>query len=134
VVTALTRRFKNNFYLFLAALLTLAVFMDAGVFHIGENMRQRAFDYMCSPHLTQTDPDIVIVDVNEASLAALAPDYGRWPWPRQVFGEFVNTWKPHPKAIVFDIRLPMRFKPDSDVYFNDVISATDNVFFPSWPA
>ena len=132
---ALARRFQNNFYLFLAALLTLGVLMDAGVFHIGENMRQKAFDFMVRHRVItpKPDPDIVIIDVNEASLAALAPDYGRWPWPRQVFGEFVEHLEAQqPKAIVFDILFADAdvYNPDSDVYFNDVISGTSNVFFP----
>lgn len=132
---AFTRRFQKNFYLFLAALMTIGVLLDAGVFHIGENMRQKAFDYMVRHRIVtpKPDPDIVIIDVNEASLAALAPDYGRWPWPRQVFGEFVEHLEAQqPKAIVFDILFADAdvYNPDSDTYFNDVISKTDNVFFP----
>src|SRR5574343_1683303 len=105
-MSSLTRRLQNSFYLILAALLTIGILLDAGVFHIGENMRQKAFDFMVR-HRVMTppaDPNIVIIDVNEASLAALAPEYGRWPWPRQVFGEFVETLQAQqPKAIVFDI-------------------------------
>jgi len=132
---AFTRRFQNNFYLFLAALLTVGVLMDASVFHIGENMRQKAFDFMVRHRVItpKPDPDIIIVDVNEASLAALAPDFGRWPWPRQVFGEFVEHLEAqHPKAIVFDILFADAdiYNPDSDTYFNDVIQGTNNVFFP----
>lgn len=132
--TSFTRRFRNNFYLFLAALLTTGILLDAGVFHIGENMRQKAFDFMVRNRVVspKPDPDIVIVDINEASLAALAPDYGRWPWPRQVFGEFVEQLEAQrPKAIVFDILFadPDIYNPDSDAYFNDVLSSKDNVFF-----
>lgn len=134
-MSSLTRRLQNSFYLILAALLTIGILLDAGVFHIGENMRQKAFDFMVR-HRVMTppaDPDIVIIDVNEASLAALAPEYGRWPWPRQVFGEFVEKLQAQqPKAIVFDILFADAdiYNPDSDAYFNDVIKATDNVFFP----
>lgn len=133
--SSFTRRLQNNFYLILAALLTLGILLDAGVFHIGENMRQKAFDFMVRHRvMTPTpDPNIVIVDVNEASLAALAPEYGRWPWPRQVFGEFVEKLEAQqPKAIVFDILFADAdiYNPDSDAYFNDVVQATDNVFFP----
>ena len=28
------------------------------------------------------DPDILIIDIDEASLAHMAPDFGRWPWTR----------------------------------------------------
>ena len=131
----LTRKLKNNFYIYLATLFTLLVLLDASVFHVGLNMRDKAFDFMVKHRVIQpkADPDIVIVDINEASLAAFSKEYGRWPWPRQVLGEFVeNIQAQKPKAIVFDIVLSDAdiYNPDSDAYFNDVIGASDNVFFP----
>ncbi len=42
----LTRRLRNNFYTYLAAILTLGILLDAGVFHVGENMRDKTFDFM----------------------------------------------------------------------------------------
>jgi adenylate cyclase len=133
--TLWAERLRNSFYLYLAALLSLAVLLDASVFHVGENMKQKAFDFVVRHRVIapKPDPDIVIVDVNEASLAALAPDYGRWPWPRQVFGEFVEHLQDqHPKAIVFDILFSDAdlYNPDSDTYFNDVIADADNTYFP----
>lgn len=131
----LTRKLRNNFYLYLSVLLTVFVLLDASVFHIGENMRDRAFDFMVKNRIVvpKPDPNIVIVDIDEASLSAMAKEYGRWPWPRQVFGEFVeNIQSQQPKAIVFDILFsdPDIYNPDSDAYFNEVIAATDNTFFP----
>jgi CHASE2 domain-containing sensor protein len=131
----LVERLSNSFYLYLATLLSLLILLDAGMFHVGENMRQKAFDLVVRSRLVKPAPDpaIVIVDVNEKSLAALAPDYGRWPWPRQVFAEFVEAVeKQQPKAIVFDILFSDAdlFNPDSDAYFNDTIAATDNTYFP----
>ena len=131
----LTRKLKNNFYIYLATLFTLLVLLDAGLFHVGENMRDKAFDFMVKHRVFQpsADKDIVIVDINEASLAAFAKEYGRWPWPRQVLGEFVeNIQAQNPKAIVFDIVFSDAdiYNPDSDTYFNDVIASTENTFFP----
>ena len=131
----LTRRLKNNFYIYLATLFTLLVLLDAGVFNVGLNMRDKAFDLMVKYRVFQpsADKDIVIVDINEASLAAFAKEYGRWPWPRQVLGEFVeNIQTQNPKAIVFDIVFSDAdiYNADSDAYFNEVIAASDNTFFP----
>lgn len=131
----LTRKLKNNFYIYLATLFTLLVLLDASVFHVGENMRDKAFDFMVKNRVFQpkADKDIVIVDINEASLAAFAKEYGRWPWPRQVLGEFVeNIQAQKPKAIVFDIVFSDAdiYNPDSDAYFNEVIAGSDNIFFP----
>ena len=134
-LVSLTRKLQNNFYLYLSVLLTVLVLLDASLFHIGENMRDRAFDMMVKNRIVvpKADNDIVIVDINEASLSAMAKEYGRWPWPRQVFGEFVeNIEAQHPKAIVFDILFSDAdvYNPDSDAYFNEVIAGTNNTFFP----
>jgi CHASE2 domain-containing sensor protein len=134
-LASITRKLSNNFYIYLCALLTVMILLDANLFHIGQNMRDRAFDLMVKNRIImpKTDSDIVIVDINEASLNAMAKEYGRWPWPRQVFGEFVeNIEAQKPKAIVFDILFSDAdvYNPDSDAYFNDVIAGTDNTFFP----
>ncbi len=131
----LTRKLKNNFYIYLATMFTLLVLLDASVFHVGLNMRDKAFDFMVKNRVftPSADRDIVIVDINEASLAAFAKEYGRWPWPRQVLGEFVeNIQAQNPKAIVFDIVFSDAdiYNADSDAYFNEVIAASDNTFFP----
>jgi adenylate cyclase len=134
-LVSITRKLQNNFYLYLCALLSVLILLDASLFHIGENMRNSAFDLMVKNRIVKAkvDPDIVIVDINEASLNAMAKEYGRWPWPRQVFGEFLeNVESQNPKAIVFDILFSDAdvYNPDSDAYFNDVIAGTDNTFFP----
>ena len=133
--TLLARRWKNNFYLYLALLFTLLALADTAFLHVTANMRQTTFDTMMRNRIivSKPDPDIVIVDINEASLAAMAGDYGRWPWPRQVLGEFLEQIeKQQPKAVVFDILFSDAdvYNPDSDAYFNAAIAATNNTFFP----
>lgn len=131
----MTRKLKNNFYIYLAALFTVLVLLDATVFGVGLNMRDRAFDFMVKYRVIQpkADPDIIIVDINEASLHAFAKEFGSWPWSRQVMGEFVeNIQTQKPKAIVFDILFSDAdiFRPEGDEYFNEVISDAENTFFP----
>ncbi|MEQ1741548.1 MAG: CHASE2 domain-containing protein [Candidatus Nitrotoga sp.] len=131
----LARLWKKNFYLYLAALFTLFIVLDTMQLHIISGMRQEAFDAMVRYRIIvpKPDSDIVIVDINEASLAAMAKDYGRWPWPRQVLGEFLEQIeKQQPKAIVFDILFSDSdiYNPDSDAYFNSAIAATNNTYFP----
>jgi adenylate cyclase len=134
-LASLTRRLKNNFYLYLALLFSVVILLDAGVFHVGQNMRDKAFDLMVKNRIFKpaADPAIVIIDINEASLEAMSKEYGRWPWPRQVIGELVeNIQRQQPRAIIFDIVFSDAdvYNPDSDSYFNDVITACDNCFFP----
>jgi CHASE2 domain-containing sensor protein len=131
----LVRRMGYRAYLWMAAVLSLFVVADFASLHLVGTMESRVFDLLMSQRLRAPapDPDIVIVDIDEASLAAMAPDFGRWPWPNQVFGEFVAAVEQQqPKAIVFDILFsdPDVLRPDSDAYFNQAIAASQHSFFP----
>lgn len=131
----IARRLKNNFYLYLAAAFSVFAILDAFTLHSVVDMRHKAYDMMIRYRVMQprADPQIVIVDINEASLAAMAADYGRWPWPRQVLGEFLeNLEAQKPRAVVFDILLsdPDVYNTDSDAYFNDAVTGTGNSYFP----
>ncbi len=127
-------RLQNNFYLYLGALFSFFILIDASVFHVGENMRQKAFDLVVKQRIIvpKPDSDIIIVDIDEKSIAALAQEYGRWPWPRQVFAEFIEKVnQQNPKAIVFDVLFsdPDIQNPDSDAYFDRIIAASNNTYF-----
>lgn len=131
----LAKFWKKNFYLYLTVLFTLFAVLDTAYLHITSGMRQQAFDTMVRYRIIVPRPDseIVIVDINEASLAAMAREYGRWPWPRQVLGEFLEQIeKQQPKAVVFDILFSDSdiYNLDSDAYFDTAIAATNNTYFP----
>ena len=89
-------------------------------------MRQQAQDLA-------PDPEIVLVNIDDASLARLQDVAGSWPWPRSVHGELVQGLnKQTPKAIVFDIAFeqPDVYRPESDKLFNQALEGTRNVYFP----
>ncbi|MFA5372426.1 MAG: adenylate/guanylate cyclase domain-containing protein, partial [Sideroxydans sp.] len=97
-----------------------------------ENRLSDAFVRMQVQQLTP-DQDIVIVDIDDASLARLEDEAGRWPWPRAIHGELLRgIAAQQPRAIVFDILFSERdqFRPDSDDAFNQALQGTDNVYFP----
>ena len=129
------KKWKYKVYLLLAVLFSLFIFVDALFFHIIEKMQHAGFDLMMRYRIFAPKPDneIVIVDIDEASLAAMAKEYGRWPWPRQVLGEFLeHLERQEPRAVVFDILFsdPDVYNPDSDAYFDAVVAETKNTFFP----
>jgi len=131
----LGRHGQRTFYLYVAIFFTLLAIAGLGGYRVTEEVRQGAFDAILHYRLIQPrpDPEIVIVDINEASLAAMAKEYGRWPWPRQVLGEFVElVQQQKPQAIVFDILFsdPDLYNAESDEYFNAAILAASNTFFP----
>ncbi|MDD2699807.1 MAG: adenylate/guanylate cyclase domain-containing protein [Sideroxydans sp.] len=97
-----------------------------------ENRLSDAFVRMQAASL-QPDPDIVIVDIDDTSLAQMENEAGRWPWPRAIHGELVQgIAAQQPAAIVFDILFSERdeFRPDSDAAFNQSLQGLNNVYFP----
>ncbi|MES2150440.1 MAG: adenylate/guanylate cyclase domain-containing protein [Pseudomonadota bacterium] len=80
-----------------------------------------------------TDPGIVIVDIDDPSLARMEAVAGKWPWPRSVHAELLEAvLRQHPAAVVFDIQFNERdvYRPDSDKMFNAALEGNGNVYFP----
>lgn len=126
---------QGRFYLYLAVFCSILVVLDAGSFELIRGMKLKTFDVIMKNRVLfqKADPDVVIVDIDEASLEAMAQEYGRWPWPRQVFAEFLEMLQEqHPSAVVFDILFsdPDVFNKESDSYFNEVVADTEKTFFP----
>ncbi len=133
-LSALSDRLGNAFYAGLAVLV-IAWASFAIATGATSGMKNKAYDLIMKSrfHNPAADPDIVILDIDEAALAAMAPDYGRWPWPRNIMGEIVEGISAQkPKAIVFDITFsdPDVFNAESDKYFRDAIARTPNTYFP----
>lgn len=128
-------RLRQNFFLYLAAVFTLLVLIDAATINYIGGMRQSSYDTLMRlrVNVPTPNPDIVIVDIDERTLAAMAPDYGRWPWPRQVLAEFLERVEAQqPQAVVFDVLFSDADiqNPDSDAYFNDVLAGSANALLP----
>jgi adenylate cyclase len=131
----LASKWKRRFYLYLAAVFTVFVIADTAFFQLTAEMKQVGLDMMVRYRFVvpKPDKDIVIVDIDEASLSEMAREYGRWPWPRRVLADFVKEIeKQQPQAIVFDIVFsdPDIYNAESDAYFDSVIAGTNNTFFP----
>jgi len=118
------------------ALVTLLLIMLNSLwldmFHTLDNRLSDFFVRQVAQKLSP-DPDIVIVDIDEASLAAMQDTAGSWPWPRAVHAELLQgIARQQPRAIVFDILFsePDRYRPESDQFFNEVLHDLHNVYFP----
>jgi CHASE2 domain-containing sensor protein len=127
-------RLGDKFYIGLGVALSLVVVADLAL-EWAAPLKQTAADVLTKTRFykPKADPDIVIVDIDEASLSLMAPEYGRWPWPRSVMGELVQGLLAQaPAAVVFaqTFHEPDVFNAAGDRYFRDVIARTGNVFFP----
>ncbi|MBI3778667.1 MAG: CHASE2 domain-containing protein, partial [Gammaproteobacteria bacterium] len=133
-LSSLSDRLGNGFYVGLAVVMSaIAAFAIATGSTAG--MKNKAYDLIMKSRFQSpaADPEIVVVDIDEPALAAMAPEFGRWPWPRNLMGELVEGLAAQqPKAIVFDITFsdPDVFNAAGDKYFRDAIAATPNTFFP----
>ena len=108
---------------------------EIGQFHFLIAFEHRLSDFFFRLHAAglQPDPDIVIVDIDEQSLARMQGTAGKWPWPRSIHAELLQGIEAQkPRAVVFDILFSEEdtFRPDSDRAFNLALKGKDNVYLP----
>ena len=90
-------------------------------------MRQRPIAY-------PADTDVVILDIDEASLAAMGAQYGRWPWPREVLAKVAAKIEAAgARAIIFDILFSDEdvANAGSEAAFDKYARSSDKSFFPA---
>ena len=113
----------------------LLAFIELTWLHVLSPLENRLSDWFVQQQAQRLTPDadIVIVDIDDASLARMQDTAGSWPWPRSVHGELVQgVERQKPKAIVFDILFSERdeYRPESDREFNRSLQGFGNVYFP----
>ena len=118
-----------------AALLFVAALLELGQMHLLEGFEGRVSDLLVRLHARglSPDPDIVIVDIDEPSLARMQQAAGKFPWPRSVYGELLAGIEPQkPRAVVFDIVFAEEDTrdPEFDRAFNRALKGLTNVYLP----
>ena len=121
--------------LLITALFFMLALVEISWLHSLLPLENRLSDFMLRQQAKglQPDPEIVIVDIDDSSLARMQEVAGNWPWPRAVHGEMVRgIARQHPKAIVFDILFSERdqYRPDSDRLFNEALDVDSKIYFP----
>lgn len=119
----------------LAACVFLLVLVETGWLHWLQPIENRVGDAMLRWHAAtlRADPDIVVIDINNASMERMQAVAGNWPWPRAVHAELIEGLaRQKPRAIVFDLLFSERdvYRPDSDHLFNEALEGKSNVYFP----
>lgn len=116
----------------LVAVVALAVFLACevvlwqGWFEFLEN---RSFDLRVelAPPRRPPPPEIIILDIDNPSFAALSQAIGRWPWTRLLWSDLVKyLHAAGARAVVFDVVFGGR-EPNADAEFAQVLSETGNV-------
>lgn len=123
------------FYLGLAAVFIVAILADLAWSWAAPGVKNSSLDLAVRMRLSSPPPDpaILIIDIDERSLALLAAEHGRWPWPRSVIAETVaGLSEAHAKSILINLTFsdPDRDHPQDDVIFQDVLAHTPNAVLP----
>jgi adenylate cyclase len=103
--------------------------LDATVLHVGSGLAESTYDAMVRfrVHAQPVDPRIVIVDIDEASLAAMGKEFGQWPWPRDTLATVLaHIEKQQPAAVLWDMVFsdPDLQNPGGDAAFNAVAASS----------
>ena len=99
-------RIGNRFYYLLAVVFALIGAWDQFAQPSHKQLSSASFDWLMRnrPVAYKPDPDIVVLDIDEASLAGLSAQFGRWPWPRQVLADVAARLESAgTRAVAFDI-------------------------------
>jgi adenylate cyclase len=128
-------RTGTHFYVLLAAGCAFAGFWDQFIHPFSNTLSNASFDWLMShrPIPYAADRDIVVLDIDESSLAGMAPKYGRWPWPREVLGRVAAELESHAaQAVVFDILFadPDTQNPSSEAAFDRYVKGSSRSFYP----
>ena len=110
------------------------VLLDVLVFQLTSGMARSSFDAMVRARVVAAAPDprIVIIDIDEATLARMAPEFGRWPWPRDTLATVLDHLeKQQPAAIAWDIIFSDadRLSPGGDAAFNAAVTRSQHSHF-----
>ena len=70
----------------------LLILLEFFVLHSLQSLDNRLSDFFVKSQAQAmvADQDIVIIDIDEPSLASMNHVAGRWPWPRSVHGELLE--------------------------------------------
>lgn len=132
---ALLIRYRRSFYVWLAIILSALLVADLASTHLVRGMQNSTFDLLMRyrVHYPLPDRDILIVDIDDASLKILAGRLGRWPWSREVFTKVAGALNAQqPKAIVFDILFGEADtqNPAADAAFAELVARSRALLVP----
>lgn len=128
-------RSRDNFYVLLALAFILAGAWDQFIQPFDKQLSRASFDWLMNHRLRayHADDQITVLDIDEASLSAMAKDFGRWPWPRRVLADVASEIEAGgAQALMFDILFsdPDVSNPESEAAFDRYVARSRNTFFP----
>jgi CHASE2 domain-containing sensor protein/signal transduction histidine kinase len=121
---SVSRRFLTEWLV--TAAITLAAAAVLSLTHATRPLDDLAYDSLLRSAGRPTPQDILIVAIDDRSLAAL----GRWPWPRQVHTALLQRLaRSAPAAVIYDV-LFVEPQPGQDEALAKAVAACRRVYLP----
>ena len=118
----------------LVLIFSVWVVLDVFIFKVTGGLAKSSFDAMVRArvHVAAPDPRIVVLDIDEASLARMTKEFGRWPWPRDTLATVLDYVEAQaPAAVVWDVLFSDadRISPGGDAAFNEAVRRSAHSHF-----
>jgi adenylate cyclase len=82
--------------------------------------------------LEETSGQVVVIGIDDTSFSALDEAVGRWPWPRWIHGDLIDSLNNKGVSqIIFDVIFSETSDEEIDLYFADAISRAERVVLAS---
>lgn len=128
---------KHRFPFYISLALGFIIFMVISLVLVisDENVKSSTYDYVIRNRLSSPKPSdqILIIDIDEKSIAELSQKYGRWPWPRELTAELIaNLEEVHVSTIYLNMILAEKDlnSKNSDNVFQSVLNEHNNIVLP----
>jgi len=121
----------------LAFLLFIVLFgVELYGLHLLQTTESRLTDVFMRHEAAQIipDPDIIVVDIDNASMTDMQEIAGLWSWSREIHADLIEgLGEFKPRAIVFDIAFSERDMkhPKSDARFSNTVNDTRSIYLPA---
>jgi len=129
------RLYRPSFYVALAVGFLAYIAITAILSLSSGDIKKSTFDFAIQNRISGPAPssEILIVDIDEKSIAELSPKFGRWPWPREMLAEVISGIEDgKPSAIYLNMLLSEGDvgNKNSDNTLEIVLGQYENVITP----
>jgi adenylate cyclase len=126
---------RGSFFAILFAVFVAAGTVDQFFHPFTTGLSNASFDWLMRhrPISVNPDPTIMVLDIDEASLTDLNPQYGRWPWPREVLAQVAGRMEAAgARVVMFDVMFADRdvANPKSEEAFDRYVRSSSRSFYP----
>lgn len=128
--------FSPRWHVVIGMLFVMALAAELFGLQVFSTVEFRLTDQFIKRHAAEyrADPDIIVVDIDDPSMAAMQETAGLWTWPREIHADLLSALAEFgPRAIVFDIAFSEQDlrRPKSDMQLSNALKTIPNAYLPA---